>query len=43
MPGLVPAVTATTLEQVHMLLFIMAVVHIVISGLVILLSTTKLW
>jgi hypothetical protein len=35
-------VTGETLEQVHKLLFIMAVVHILVSVLVLLLSTLKL-
>ncbi|KAF6252972.1 hypothetical protein COO60DRAFT_478769 [Scenedesmus sp. NREL 46B-D3] len=41
-PGWAPAVTGETLEQVHMLLFVMAVVHILVSVLVLLLSTLKL-
>eukprot|EP00775_Hariotina_reticulata_P006178 gene6178-6416_t len=40
--GLAPVFTESTLEQVHMLLFIMAVVHIVMSVLVLVLSTYKI-
>jgi hypothetical protein len=41
-PGWAPEITEQTLHQVHLLLFIMAVVHIIISVLVLLLSTLKL-
>lgn len=40
--GYAPVVTEATLEQVHMLLFIMAVIHIMLSVLVLLLSTIRL-
>jgi hypothetical protein len=41
-PGWAPEITIETLNQVHMLLFIMAVVHILVSVFVLLLSTLKL-
>ena len=41
-PGWAPIVTISTLHQVHMLLFAMAVTHIVIGVLVLLMSTSKL-
>eukprot|EP00878_Enallax_costatus_P041931 GHUV01048859.1.p1 GENE.GHUV01048859.1~~GHUV01048859.1.p1 ORF type:complete len:610 (+),score=193.30 GHUV01048859.1:830-2659(+) len=40
--GYAPVVTEATLEQVHMLLFIMAVTHILLSMLILLLSTIRL-
>ncbi|WIA19680.1 hypothetical protein OEZ85_005608 [Tetradesmus obliquus] len=42
-PGWAPVVTGETLEQVHKMLFVMAVVHILVSVLVLLLSAFKLW
>ena len=42
-PGYAPIVTADTLEQVHLLLFTMAVVHILLSMLVLLMAACKLW
>jgi hypothetical protein len=41
-PGYAPAITASTLEQVHMLLFFAAVTHIVCSMLALLLGNLKL-
>lgn len=41
-PGYVPVVTDATLEQVHMLLFVMAVLHIILSVMVLVLSTFRL-
>lgn len=41
-PGYAPVITGATLEQVHMLLFIMAVVHILLSVVVLILSMLRL-
>ncbi|KAI8463937.1 MAG: hypothetical protein J3K34DRAFT_462197 [Monoraphidium minutum] len=41
-PGYLPIVTATTLEEIHMFLFFVALTHILLGVVTILLSTTKL-